>query len=173
MENSSTKKIATGGILLALSVVTLFGAAFVPGIELTLYALSSVYVAVIVIESGAGMGWLFYIASVLLSAILVPNKAGLIPYVIFFGVYAIIKYWIEKSKKLSQPVEIILKLLFANAMLALGYAVFGAAFTGAIQLPDAAWPVLLAGAQLFFLAYDYILTLVIGFWLKRRPKIQP
>lgn len=170
MNNSNTKKIATGGVLLALSVVTLFGATFVPGVELTLYALTSAYVAVIVIEFNAAAAWLFYIASVLLSAILVPNKGGLIPYVIFFGVYAIVKYWIEKSKKLAQPVEIVLKLLFCNGMLALGYVVFGAMFTGAIQLPDAALPILLAGAQLFFLAYDYILTLVIGFWLKRRPK---
>ncbi|HWQ79653.1 MAG TPA: hypothetical protein VN381_12580 [Anaerovoracaceae bacterium] len=170
MENSNTKKIATGGVLLALSVVTLFGATFVPGVELTLYALTSAYVAIIVIEFNAGMAWLFYIASVLLSAILVPNKGGLIPYVIFFGVYAIIKYWIEKGKKLSQPVEIILKLLFGNGMFALGYLVFGAMFAGAIQMPDAAWPIILAGAQLFFLVYDYILTLVIGFYLKRRPK---
>lgn len=170
MENINAKKIAVAGVLLALSVVTLFGATFVPGVELTLYTLTSAYVAMIVIEYNAATAWLFYIASVLLSALLVPNKGGLIPYVIFFGVYAIIKYWIEKSKKLSRPLEIILKLLFCNAMIGLGYVFFAAAFTGAIRLPDAAWPILLAGAQLFFLAYDYVLTLVIGFYLKRRPK---
>ena len=170
MENINAKKITVAGVLLALSVVTLFGATFVPGVELTLYTLTSAYVAIIVIEFNAGTAWLFYIASVLLSALLVPNKGGLIPYVIFFGVYAIIKYWIEKSKKLPLPLEIILKLLFCNAMIGSGYVFFAEAFTGAIRLPDAAWPVLLAGAQLFFLVYDYVLTLVIGFYLKRRPK---
>ncbi len=165
------KKIALGGVLLALSIVTLFCATLIPGIELTLYALCSVYVAIIVIEFKISMGWLFYFASILLAFILVPNKGGLIPYGIFFGCYAVVKYYIENFKKLAQPVEIILKLAFFNLMFALGYLGFGALFTGAIKLPDVSLPLILIGAQVFFLAYDYILTLVIGFYLRRRPKV--
>lgn len=170
MKNYNAKQIAMGGVLLALSIVTLFGATWIPGIELTLYALSSVYVAIIVIEFNANMGWLFYFASVMLAFILVPNKGGLIPYTIFFGCFAVIKYYIENSKRLNQPVEIILKLMFCNLMLALGYLGFGAVFTGAIQIPDVSLPLILIGAQVFFVAYDYILTVIIGFYIKRRPK---
>jgi hypothetical protein len=170
METLKTKKLATGGVLLALSAATLFGASFIPGIELTLFALSSVYVVIMIIEFSPGAGWLFYFASILLAFVLVPNKIGIIPYVIFFGIYAFVKYYIEKSQKLPQAVEIILKLVVSNLLLFLGFLGFGTAFTGTIQLPDAALPVLAAGAQVFILAYDCILTLVIGFYLKRRPK---
>lgn len=170
METLKTKKIVTGGLLLALSIATVFGATFVPGIELTLYALSSVYVAIMIIEFTPNTGWLFYFASVMLTFILVPNKAGVIPYTVFFGIYAMIKYYIENFKKFSQPIEIILKLVFCNAMFFFGVYFFGKIFTGSLQIPDVALPIIIIGAQVFFLAYDYVLTLVIGFYMKRRPK---
>ncbi len=170
MENLRTKKIATGGVLLALSVATLFGATVIPGIELTLYALSSIYVAIAIIEFTPNTGWLFYFATVLLSFVLVPNKSGLIPYAIFFGIYAIMKYYIEKMKKINRPMEIILKLAFCNLIFFLSLQFFAAAFTETIHVPDVALPVIVLGAQVFFLAFDYLLTLMIGFYLKRRPK---
>lgn len=171
MDKNRTKMIAASGILLALSVVTLFAATFVPGIELTLFALSSAYVAFVLIEFKHGAGWIFYIASVLLSFVLVPNKAALIPYALFFGVFPIIKYYIEKRRKLPQVAEVLLKLVFFNGMFAAGFYLFGEAFTGSLQIPDLAFPLIIAGGQIFFLAYDYILSLIIGFYMKRRPKI--
>lgn len=170
MNKINTKTVAMGGVLLALSVATLFGATFVPGIELTLYTLSSFYIAFIMIEISPNAGWIFYFASVMVSFVIVPNKGGLIPYTIFFGLYAIVKYYIENFKKLSQLIQIILKLLFCNLMFVLGFIFFGELFLGAIQVPDLALPIIIIGSQVFFLAYDYIFTLVIGFYLKRRPK---
>ena len=108
----------------------------------------------------------------MLTFIIVPNKAGLVPYTIFFGIYAIIKYYIENFKKISRPVELILKLLFCNLMFGLGVMFFGEVFTGAIQIPEVAFPIVIVGAQVFFLAYDYLLTLLIGFYMKKRPKVQ-
>ncbi len=171
MEKNLTKAVATGGVLLALSVATLFGATFVPGIELTLYALSSLYVAIIMIEISNSSGWLFYFASVLLSFLIVPNKGGVIPYAFYFGLFAIIKYYIENSKKFSQAIEIVLKLLFSNLMFIAAFLFFGELFTGAINIPDIAFPIIIIGAQVFFLAYDYIFTIVIAFYVKRRPKV--
>ncbi|HHU17724.1 MAG: hypothetical protein ACOX4V_10215 [Anaerovoracaceae bacterium] len=170
MNQTKTKAVAISGIFLALSIVTLFAATIVPGIELTLYALSSFYIAFVMIEISLSAGWIFYIASVLLALILVPNKSGLIPYVLIFGLYSIIKLYIEKSKKLPLAVEILLKLIFFNGMVALGVTIFGELFLGNIQVPDFALPVILIGAQIFFLAYDYIFTLVIGFYLRQRSK---
>jgi len=172
MNSLNTKKIAIGGVLLALSVAMLFGATFVPGIELTLYTLSSVCVAIMILEFSPGAGLLLYFASVMLSFALVPNKAGIIPYTIFFGIYAVVKYYIENYRKLPRPVEIILKLIFCNSMFFVGVRFFGALFTSAVQIPDMALPIILIGAQVFFLAYDYLLTLVISFYLRRRPKAQ-
>ncbi len=170
-EKMNTKKIATAGVLLALSIATLFAASFVPGVELTLYSLSSVYAAIMVIEFTVNTGWLFYFASVMLTWLVLPNKAALIPYTIFFGMYPMIKYYIEfYLKKFPQVVQFILKLAYCNAIFFLGFSFFGIAFIGSLHLPEFAMPVLIAGGQVFFLFYDYIMTLIIGFYLKRRPK---
>ena len=170
MNKITAKTVATGGIFLALSLATLFGATTVPGIELTLYTLSSFYAAFIIVEISTSAAWLFYFASVLLTFVIIPNKGALIPYTIFFGLYGIVKYYIENYKKIKQPVEIILKLLFCNLVFFLGFVFFGELFLGAIQVPDFALPIIIVGAQVFFLAYDYLFTLVIGFYVKRRLK---
>ena len=168
----NTMKIATAGVLLALSIATLFAATTVPGIELTLFAFSTVYVAIMIIEFTPNTGWLFYFGSVMLSFVLVPNKSAIIPYTIFFGMYAMIKYYIENFKMIKQPIEIILKLLFFNLMFLFGFFFFGMLFIGTIHVPDVSLPIIIIGAQAFFLLYDYILTLLIGFYMKRRPKLQ-
>ena len=168
MGNMNTKKIATAGVLLAFSVATVFGASIIPGIELTLYAISTVYVAIMVIEFTPNTGWLFYFASVMLTWIIVPNKAAMIPYTIFFGIYAMFKYYIEHYlKKLPQILQILIKLVFCNLMFLFGFFFFGFLFIGTIHVPDVSLPIIIAGAQVFFLAYDYILTILIGFYMKR------
>lgn len=167
-QSKSSRAAAITGIFLALSMATLFIATFIPGIELTLYAISSFYVAFIMVEVGSRGGWLFYVASVLLSALIIPNKAGLIPYAVFFGLYGIVKYYIERLNKL--PLEIPLKLIFFNISFGLGMVFFQELLLGAIELPDLALPIIIIGAQIFFLLYDYLFTLVIEFYLKRKPK---
>lgn len=167
-EHKKTRAVAIGGVFLALSLATLFVATFIPGIELTMYAFSSFYVAFIIMESGIKGGVSFYIASLLLAAILVPNKGALLPYAMFFGLYGIVKYLIEKIKII--PVEMILKLIFFNISYMIGLLFFKELFLGNISLPDMALPILIVGAQAFFLFYDYLFTLIIGFYLSRRPK---
>ncbi|MDO4834266.1 MAG: hypothetical protein Q4A40_04430 [Bacillota bacterium] len=54
--NSKTFKIALGGICLALALIFLFGATIVPGIELTLFAISSLFTAVMILETGTVHG---------------------------------------------------------------------------------------------------------------------
>ncbi|WP_027399314.1 hypothetical protein [Anaerovorax odorimutans] len=164
----STKGVAMGGVMIALSMITLFLATFMPGIELTLYAIASFYTAFIILESGIKAGWIFYLASAILSILLIPNKVGLLPFVMFFGLYGIIKYYIEKLKK--QPIEIILKLLFFNIILASGIFFFKEAFLGNIKIPDFSRPLIIGGAQIIFLFYDYLFTMGIGFYLRRKPK---
>lgn len=160
--------MAMGGVFLGLSIVTLFLATIIPGVELTLYALSSFYVAFILVETGARNGILFYLASVVLATLIVPNKIGLLPYAMFFGIYAIIKYYIEKVRK--RPLEIFFKLLFFNLSYGVGLLFFKELFLGSIHLPDLAFPLLILGAQVFFLFYDYLFTMIIGFYLTKRPR---
>lgn len=167
-QSQKTKTAALGGILLALSTATLFLAGVIPGVELTLYAVSSVYTAIMILETNGKAGGLFYIASGLMALIILPNKAAVLPYLFFFGIYGVVKYYIEKIGK--QPVEICLKLLYFNLSMGVGILLFRTLFLANFQLPDYGNYLLILGAQLVFLLYDYIFTLLIAFYKRRFPK---
>ena len=85
MKTSKTMKIALGGICLALTVIFLFGGSFVPGIELTLFAISSLFTAVMILETGVKGGVLLYAGAVLLGFAIIPNNLAMIPSAFFFG----------------------------------------------------------------------------------------
>ncbi|GAB1475427.1 hypothetical protein MASR2M70_02590 [Bacillota bacterium] len=156
--------------MLALQMVTLFITGFVPGIELTLYALSSFYASVIIIETNIKAGILFYFASSLLAMLIIPNKSAVLPYIFFFGAYAIIKFFIEKIGK--QIIEIPLKLLAFNICIGAGIILFKSAFLGNISLPEYSNMLLIPAAQLMFLLYDYIFTLLIAYYRRRFSKLR-
>ena len=162
---SKTGKIAMGGICTALAVIFMFGASFVPGIELTLFLISSLFTAVMVLETGAAGGLSVYAASSLLGLILVPNKMALIPYIICFGYYAVLKYYIEKIK--SGILQMTLKVIYFAAVLFIGLFVLKSVFTAGVHMPD--WPVggLFAAGLVMMILYDYILTFLINWYIRR------
>lgn len=164
-----TKQTALSGVLLALSTATVFLASFIPGVELTLYALGSFYIAVVIIETSTRGGWLFYAASCFLSLILIPNKTAILPYIVFFGIYGLVKFYIEKLN--NQITEIILKLLFFNCTWGLGIYFLKDILLGSIELPDYPVWVLIIGAEAMFLLYDYIYTLAVIYYQKRFQKL--
>lgn len=165
LKKSKTSTIALGGICLALTVIFMFAGSIVPGIELTLFAVSSLFTAVMIMESGVKGGVIMYGAAVLLGLVLIPNKLALIPYAFFFGYYGILKYFIEKLH--SGILQIIIKAAFFAAVLCIGLIGFKELLLGSIHLPDyPVWLLIIAGI-LMLLVYDYIYTLLINFYLKR------
>lgn len=165
MKKTKTSKIALGGICLALTVIFLFAGSVVPGIELTLFAISSLFTAVVIMETDIKGGVLLYVAAVLLSFVLLPNKLALIPYAFFFGYYGILKFYIEKLH--SAAGQLIIKALFFAAVLSIGLLGFKELLLGSIHLPDYPVILLIAGGIIMLLVYDYIYTLLINFYLKR------
>ena len=168
--NTRTGKIAMGGICTALAVIFMFGASFVPGIELTLYLISSLFTAVMVLEAGAAGGLSVFAAASLLGLILVPNKLALIPYIFCFGYYAVLKYFIEKAK--SGVLQITLKAIYFAAVLFIVLFLFKSVLVSGIHTPD--WPAggLFAAGIVMMMLYDYVLTFLIG-WYRRRFKGSP
>ena len=156
-----TKTIALSGILLALVILALYAESLTPTAKLSLYALSSLFVSIIVIESGIRAGWIFYFASSLLAFIIVPDKLGLVPYFVFFGIYGNMKYYIEKLKKII--FEYILKLAYFNLCLLLALIVIKEFLMEAviISLP---WWLIVLGLEVVFLIYDYAYTLFIQYY---------
>jgi len=169
MKNSSfsTKKIALNGILGALAVISLLLATIMPTNRLSFYALSSFFISVAIVESGIKAGWLFYAATSLLSLIIVPEKLGLIPYVLFFGIYGIVKYYIEKLNKLI--IEYVLKFIYFSICLGIAILTVSQLFnTGLIaKMP---WWLLVIALESIFFVYDFVYTLFINYY---REKLKP
>ena len=140
MKTSKTMKIALGGICLALTVIFLFGGSIVPGIELTLFAISSLFTAVMILETGVKGGVLLYAGAVLLGFAIIPNKLAMIPYAFFFGYYGIVKYYIEKLP--GRWIQLALKTGLFAVLLSIGLIGFKKLLLGSIHLPD--YPVLAA-----------------------------
>ena len=165
MKKNKTFKLALGGICLALTLIFMFAGSIAPGIELTLFAISSFFVAVMIIESGLSGGILLYVAAVVLGIILVPNKVALIPYAFLFGYYGIFKYFVEKLK--SGSGQLIIKVIFFAAILSIGLLGFKELLLGAIDLPDFPVAVLIISGVVFMMLYDYIYTLAINLYLTK------
>lgn len=165
VKRKNTSAIALGGICLALTLIFIFAGSIIPGIELTLFAISSLFVAVMIIESGVSAGAILYAAAVILGLVLVPNKLAMIPYAFFFGYYGIVKFFIEKLK--NGIIQIVIKAVFFAFLLCISLLGFKELLLGSIRLPDCPTVILIIAGILIMLVYDYIYTLLINFYLKR------
>lgn len=165
---SNARKIALNGILGALALVSLFLATVMPTNRLALYALSSFFISVAIVESGIKAGWLFYASTALLALIILPEKLGLVPYVIFFGFYGIAKYYIEKLNKIF--LEYILKFIYFNICLGIAWMLIMQFFIAelTVKLP---WFVVIAALEIIFLIYDFVYTMFIAYYRDKLKKM--
>ena len=170
MNNATrVKKITLSGILLGFTVICVFLAAVLPTSRLSLYAISSLFTAIIIIEFGAKAGWTFYAASAVLSAVLIP-RLEVLPYIVFFGVYGLLKLYFERLQ--SRALEYILKLIYFNICLLLGFVFLKEFIMTGVKL---AAPVYIIAAlmEIVFIVYDYVYTLFIRFYSSTlKPKLK-
>ena len=165
MRDKKTFQLALGGICLALTLIFMFAGSIVPGIELTLFAISSLFVAVMILESGVSGAVLLYLAACILGFILIHNKVAVVPYIFLFGYYGILKYFIEK---LSTAVgQIITKVVFFAAVMCIGFLGFKELLLGAVELPDYPVAILIIAGIVFMMLYDYIYTLIINLYVTK------
>lgn len=163
--NSNTKTIATGGICLALAVICLYFASFVPGAELTLYALASVFVAVMADERGVAGGALVYAGASILAFLIVPAKLGILPFVFFFGIYPLIKFYAERIH--NRAAQFAVKLVLFCCVFFVAFIFFRELFFKNIKLPDVSVWLLAIGGIVMFILYDYILTMIIKLYRRK------
>ena len=155
------KTIALGGILGALAVICLLLADVLPASKISLYALSSFFISVIIIEMGVRAGWIFYAATSLLGFVVVPDRISILPYVLFFGAYGIIKFYIEKLDRIV--IEYILKLIFFNACAGIMLFAAGSLLDAGPVIAFSWWWLVIAG-EIIFLVYDIVYTLFINYY---------
>lgn len=111
-----TKKLTLSAILCALSVAVLSLGAFIETLDLSLTALTSLVIAFLYIEVGAPYTWLSWLVTSLLCFLLFPAKPVWAEYLLIFGVYPILKGYIER---LPRPLWLVLKLAFFAASVSL------------------------------------------------------
>lgn len=170
VKNSPARKAAYGGILAACVLIVLFLATILPTNRIFLYGLSSVFIAVMILEYGTAAGWIFYIATSLLALIIIPQKLRLIPYILILGHYGVFKTLIERLNK--GFFEAVLKLAVLNIGFLLSYLSFTTLFKLNINLPFHPAFIILA-VQPLFIIYDFVFTLCIRFYLDRiKPTIK-
>ena len=115
-----SRDIAIGGILVALTIIVLYATSILPISTLAILTIASAIIPICIIRSNVQTSIFVYISSSLIAFFLVPINISLL-YFIFFGVYGIVKYFIERIRK--EKLEIILKLVFFNIVFVIGFII--------------------------------------------------
>ena len=161
-----TKKITLSAMIVALGTVLMVVGGLVEMLDLTVCAVASLLVAFVYIEIGSPYTWLVWICTSLATFLCMPGKFIWLIYFLIFGIYPILKAYVEK---LPHGAWLILKFLFINAMLWL--LIFG--FELILGIPffavDKLW--LKAGVYIVmnvaFVAYDVFITVLVRFYFER------
>jgi hypothetical protein len=164
------RRAALGGVLVAAVQCCLFAAGALPTGRLALLALSSMILAAAIVEYGAFFAFLLYVASSLLSLILLPDKLMCVPFIAFFGYYGILKAQIERIRLLWA--EWLIKLAAFNAVAAVGWLAASRFFPLFVNLPYAVWLVWII-LNVIFIIFDYAYSLAAGIYEQRlRPMLR-
>ena len=178
---SNARQIAWGGLLTGLSLLFIASAAAAPTGSLALFSMASLCVAVAVIRFGLKIASLVVLACVLL-AMAWPGPLLSIPYVLLFGPFPLVKALVETRWK--NPVKIRLIKQTAATMMAGAAAVLIVLISGLdtlvpLRLPFGLenltgfwlWTFLVLLAELALFLYDYGLTLLITWYMRRLHKL--
>lgn len=161
MKFTKTWQVALGGVLAAGSLAVLWLACVVPSGQLGVTAVAGLFPVGAVLADGRGAGLLCWAAASILGLLLLPDKGVALMYLVFLGLYPVVKSRLEQLK--SRPVEWAGKLIYFNAALTLLWFAFRELFLPALPewMSAQVWVLYLAGNVIFIL-YDIALSRLIG-----------
>lgn len=160
---NNNKELALAGIMTAVTVILLFAAMIIPNMKLVFYGLSSLPMAVLLLETNRRTGIMFYIATAVLAMVLLPDKTAALPYVTVLGLYGLTKAIAEKFP--NRVVEWIIKELYFNATLFIYGLLIYKIFIPDITFPIPIWAIVIC-AEVIFVAYDYIYSICVWYYEK-------
>lgn len=156
------KKITLSGIMTALTLVFLFGSAYIPTGKIALLALTSMCMLVTVSECGIKYAWVEFFATSLLALLLIPSKGQVFLYIGIIGYYPILKLHIENIKNIK--LEWLVKIMYFNALLIVFYFVLRFLLFDYLSL-SAIFDIVLKNtvlvvviSEVVFVFYDYFLS---------------
>ena len=173
-----SKNISIAGILIAITVVMLYLTSIIPINTIAILTLVSAITPICIMRTNVKNSILVYIAAGIISFFLVPVNISIL-YILFFGLYGIIKFFIEKIN--NKIVETILKLIFMNLVLFVTIFAFENIvgldiinqveniiknFINTSNINIYKWIGVII-IQPIFIIYDYALTLVITIYIEK------
>lgn len=162
-------RTALVGVLTALSLAVLYVAALAPTGRLGLVAAAGLMPAAAVISASLPAGALCYGATAILGLLITPDKGNVALYLIFFGLYPLVKCLIERLRRL--PLEWVCKLAFFNLTLAIfWFTLRSALLTGLPEMFEILWVLAIAGNAIF-VVYDLGLSRLIFLYRIRIDKM--
>lgn len=162
-----TKKLALSAMLCALGVVMLTLGSVLSALDLTMVAMASILVYFAVLEMGTPYQYLIYAVTGILSILLLPDKFAAFLYLIFGGIYPILKRLVERLHNV--PCWII-KLIYFNAVITV--MVLGSKYLFGIDDEKLSIGIYALGNAAFIL-YDIAMTKLLTMYLtKLRKKLK-
>jgi hypothetical protein len=166
-----TKKITVSAMMCALGIAFMTVGYFVEALDLTACALVSLIVALVYVEIGSPYTYLVWICTSLLSFLFFSAKPSLwLTYFLVFGIYPILKAYIEK---LIRPLWIVLKLVYLNAVLVALFFIFEFVFMTPFFDVEGTWikAAVWALMNVAFIAYDLFITVLMRLYALKYRKI--
>jgi len=160
-------------MIVALGTVFMVLGAVIEVFDLTAVALASVLVAFVYIELGSPYTWLVWLCTTLTTFLLYQHSAMWFIYLVLFGIYPILKGYIEKLPRFSWwPI----KLLFGNASFVL--MIFGIKLITGLPFIDPNEKMFgITGTALYivtwvllnvaFIAYDFFISVMVRYYMEK------
>ncbi|WP_242966375.1 hypothetical protein [Clostridium sp. BSD9I1] len=155
--------ISKGGLLTALGVLLIYLSTIIPTNKIFILGIASSLTPVALISTSLQNTITVYIATSIISFLLLGLRGQVILYIIFFGTYGIIKFLIERIR--NSKLEWLLKYLFFNLCLFLCYLLYKFLFLGEVDLTKIKLPIplFIIALEIAFYFYDYVLTYAIHY----------
>ena len=161
--------LAFSAMLTALSLALLTVATLAPSGRVGLTAAAGLFPAAAVVSYGLPAGVLCYGGTAILALLLLTDKGLAVLYLLFFGLYPLVKGGVERMRRL--PLELLFKLLFFNGVFSLFLFGFSALLLS--LMPWEGLPVggLYLAGNVVFLIYDFGFSKLICFYRERVDRV--
>ena len=153
--NGIGKRVAFGGVFVALSMLFLIIASVFPFCRLVFVFCTSAVVGLSVVNYDVKFSLVQYLATAVLSLLLVPNKSFAVLYTVVVGNYPIVKFYLDriKSKLICYGLKLVIFNLYMFVTYKIGSSILGITFDMKYPL-EVLWLVMLIA----FFVYDYVYT---------------
>ncbi len=140
-------------MFLVLTLLILYIANLFPATRVPLYFVCSIFIMGIMFEQMIGVAIIGFISVACIGYLILPDKSGILPYLLFFGHYGIFKYFIECGN--GGFFAWVLKMLYFNVCMILIYFFDGGFLSIQFTENFTMWVAILV-AQGSFILYDWL-----------------